>query len=430
MTNQPTQNENLTPEQQEEDVCDLKLFGKKKEPRKVSLAGAVFFALLLSVGTFLCAYVTMTAQTAAELREMDEVYAKYAKMEALLGFIDDNYIREYDDRVLWDNVYSAMFDSIGDPYSTYMTAEEYAAYVADRSGNYVGIGISVVFDKATGGAYIHRVTTDSPAAKAGLLPGDIVTAIEDTKLTSETYSEALDLVKGEEGTAVKLTVLRDGESLQIQAVRGKMKTENVFYEKLEGSVAYIQILSFSEDVTTSQFESALKQAAAEGCTSYVFDLRNNPGGSLDVICKCLDLLLPEGDIVHIVSADGKSESRKSDKERFLDAPMAVLCNGNTASAAELFTADLRDYGLATIVGETTFGKGTMQSISPLSDGSAVKITHRYYNPASNVSYDGIGIKPHEGCEVILTEEELDNFYKMTHAEDRQLQKALDVLLGK
>ncbi len=430
MTNQPTQNENLTPEQQEEDVCDLKLFGKKKEPRKVSLAGAVFFALLLSVGTFLCAYVTMTAQTAAKLREMDEVYAKYAKMEALLGFIDDNYIREYDDRLLWDNVYSAMFDSIGDPYSTYMTAEEYAAYVADRSGNYVGIGISVVFDKATGGAYVHRVTTDSPAAKAGLLPGDIVTAIEDTKLTSETYTEALDLVKGEEGTSVKLTVLRDGESLQIQAIRGKMKTENVFYEKLEGSVAYIQILSFSEDVTTSQFESALKQAAAEGCTSYVFDLRNNPGGSLDVICKCLDLLLPEGDIVHIVSADGKSESRKSDKERFPDAPMAVLCNGNTASAAELFTADLRDYGLATIVGETTFGKGTMQSISPLSDGSAVKITHRYYNPASNVSYDGIGIKPHEGCEVILTEEELDNFYKMTHAEDRQLQKALDILLGK
>ena len=424
------ENETFTPEQPEEDVRDLKLLGKHKEPRKVSLAGAVFFALLLSVGTFLCAYVTMSAQANAKLREMDLVYAKYAKMEALLTFIEENYIREYDKDQLWDDMYSAMFDSIGDPYSTYMTAEEYAAYVADRSGNYVGIGISVVYDKATGGAYIHRVTADSPAAKAGLQPGDIVTAVGKLTLSFDTYNQALNLVRGEEGTAVKLTVLRNGESLQVEVIRGKMKTENVFYEKLEGNVAYVEILSFSEDITVSQFEAALKQAAEEGCTSYVFDLRNNPGGSLDVICKCLDLLLPEGDIVHIVSADGKSESRKSDKEHFLDAPMTVLCNGNTASAAELFTADLRDYGLATIVGETTFGKGTMQSITPLTDGSALKITHRYYNPASNVSYDGVGIKPHEGCEVILTEEELDNFYKMTHEEDRQLQKALDVLLGK
>ena len=174
----------------------------------------------------------------------------------------------------------------------------------------------------------------------------------------------------------------------------------------------------------------MTHAAEEGCTSYVFDLRNNPGGNLDVICKCLDLLLPEGDIVHIISANGTTESKKSDGEHFLDAPMAVLCNGSTASAAELFTADLRDFGLATIVGEKTYGKGTMQSISPLSDGSAVKITHRYYNPSSNVSYDGVGIKPHEGCEVILTDEERDNFYKLTHEEDRQLQKALEVLLGK
>ncbi|MBE6578763.1 MAG: S41 family peptidase [Ruminococcaceae bacterium] len=430
MTNQPIQNENLIPEQPEEDVRAAPLFGKRKEPRKVSLAGAVFFALLLSVGTFLCAYVTMSAQTAAKLREMDGTYAKYAKMEALLKFIEENYIRDYDDALLWENVYGAMFDSIGDPYSTYMTAEEYAQYASDRTGNYVGIGISVAYDQATGGAFVHRVTTDSPAAKAGLQPGDVVTAVEDLVLTEETYSQGLDLVRGEEGTSVKLTILRDGESLQVDVVRGKMKTENVFYEKLEGNVAYIEIISFSEVVTYDQFASALGKAKEDGCTSYVFDLRNNPGGSLDVICKCLDLLLPEGDIVHIVSADGKSESKKSDGEHFLDAPMTVLCNGNTASAAELFTADLRDYGLATIVGETTFGKGTMQFISPLNDGSAVKITYRYYNPASNVSYEGIGIKPDEGCEVVLTEEELNNFYKMTHEEDRQLQKALEVLLGK
>ena len=416
-------------EQVEVDIRDEKLLFTNKQPKKVSLAGAVFFALLLAVGVFIGAYVTVTSQVNAKLREMDQVYAKYAKMETLLNYIDENYIREYDNALLWEAVYAAMFESIGDPYSQYMTAEEYTAYVESHSGNYVGIGISVIYDPETEGAFVHRVVTDSPAQKAGILPGDIVTAIEQTLLTEDTYSEALNLVAGEEGTSVKLTILRDGETLQIEAVRGKMKTENVFYKKLEGDVAYIEILSFSEAITYEQFASALEQAKADGCKAYIFDVRDNPGGSLDVICKCLDLLLPEGDIIHIVSADGKSESQKSDGERFLDAPMAVLCNGNTASAAELFTADLRDYGIATIVGEKTFGKGTMQSIVPMKDGSAIKITHRYYNPASNVSYDGIGIKPTEGYEVILTEEERLKLYRLPLSEDKQLQKALEALLG-
>ena len=157
-------------------------------------------------------------------------------------------------------------------------------------------------------------------------------------------------------------------------------------------------------------------------------MRNNPGGNLDVICKCLDLLLPKGITVNIVDADGNVTTRESDAEHYLDAPMAVLCNGNTASAAELFTADLRDYGLATLVGVTTFGKGTVQTITPLADGSAVKMTTRYYNPMSNVSYDGIGIVP--DITVELTEEQSKRFYLLTLEEDPQMQAAIKALQGK
>ena len=400
----------------------------QKEPKKLSLAAAVFLSLLLCVAVFLSTYTVMMTRMDASLNALDAKYAKYAKLDDLLARIENNYVRDYDESALWESMYGALFDAVDDPYTTYMTAEEFAAYTADRSGSYVGIGISVTYGEEPAGAHIIRVTPGSPAEKAGLLAGDVITAIEQTEVNAQTYSGAIDLVLGEEGTAVGLTVLRGEQTLQISAVRGKVQTVNVYYEKLEDGIAYIEILSFSETITYDQFKGALEQAKADGCTSYLFDMRNNPGGNLDVICKCLDLLLPKGITVNIVDADGNVTTRESDAEHYLDAPMAVLCNGNTASAAELFTADLRDYGLATLVGVTTFGKGTVQTITPLADGSAVKMTTRYYNPMSNVSYDGIGIVP--DITVELTEEQSKRFYLLTHEEDPQMQAAIKALQGK
>lgn len=415
--------------EKEPDITEFSLTGtkKKKPPKRISLAAAIFLAIFVAIAAILGTFVVISVQNASRLREIDEIYGKYSKMEALLNHLDANYVRDYDEEAVWESMYGAMFDAIGDPYSTYMTKEEYAAYTADRSGNYVGIGVNVVYTAEINECYVYRVTKDSPAQKAGILPGDVITAVEDIGITPETYQQAIDAVAGEEGTDVRLTILRDGQTMTISVTRGKLDTINVFYEKLPENIAYISILSFSEAITYDQFATALEQAKADGVKGYIFDVRNNPGGSLDVICKCLDLLLPEGVIVNIVSADGTTTTKDSDAEHFLDAPMVVLCNESTASAAELFTADLRDFGLAVIVGETTFGKGTMQTISPLADGSAVKLTNRYYNPSSNVSYDGIGIKPSEGYEVILTEEEKKQFYKMTREEDRQFQAALRAL---
>ena len=418
-----------TPQTEEPDITDFSLSTVRegKPPRKISMTAAIILAVFVAIAAFMLAFVVVSVQTASQLREMDAVYGKYSKMEDLLNHLDANYVRDYDMDAVWEGMYGAIFDSIGDPYSTYMTKEEYAAYKADRSGNYVGIGVNVVYTAEINECYVYRVSKGSPAEKAGILPGDLILAVEDIEITLETYQAAIDAVAGEEETSVNLTLKRDEQIIKIIVTRNKLETINVLYEKLPGNIAYITIISFAEAVTYDQFAQALEQAKEDKVEGYIFDVRNNPGGSLDVICKCLDLLLPEGIIVNIVAPDGTTTTKNSDAEHFLNAPMVVLCNESTASAAELFTADLRDFGMAVIVGETTFGKGTMQTISPLADGSAVKLTNRYYNPSGNVSYDGIGIKPDEGYEIILTEEEKKQFYKMTREEDRQFQAALRAL---
>lgn len=396
-----------------------------KHPRKVSLSVAIFLALLLSVAVFISTFTVMYMQSRAAVNQQKAALAKYSKLDALLAYAEQNYVREFDETAAWNGIYTGLFAAIGDPYTTYLTQEDYQAYLADHSGQFVGIGVNVVFDPTTGSIYIYRVLADSPAERAGLQAGDRIVAVGDLLVNASTYTDAVNAVVGEENTVVSLTIRREDKTLTRSITRAAVRSQNVLYEQLENHIAYITILSFSDNSVCEQFEAALKQAQTDGCTSYLFDLRNNPGGNLDVICKTLDLLLPEGPIVHIVSADGKTETRQSDAEHSLQAPMVVLCNGNTASAAELFTADLRDYGLATLVGDTTYGKGTMQTITRLSDGSAVKLTTRYYNPASNQSYDGVGIVP--DIPISLSADEQSRFYMLTHEEDRQLQAAIACL---
>ncbi len=401
-----------------------------KPIKRVSLAGAVFFALLLAVGVFLATFTAMSVRLDAAVNAeknafSGDEYSKLGKLDQLLSYVREKYVRGADEETLWDGIYAGLLDAVGDPYSEYMTAEEFAAYTAERSGNYVGIGVHVTFDQSQNAIAIYRIAPDSPAERAGLQKGDLIVAVEDVTVSAATYNEAVGLVAGEEGTDVSLTVRRGEEMLAVSVTRSRVESGNVLYEKI-GDTAYLTILSFSESNVTEQFQTALTAAKQDGCTSYLFDLRNNPGGNLDVVCAALDELLPANQtILHMIDAQGNDKTRETENDTFLDAPMAVLCNGNTASAAELFTADLQDYGLATVVGETTYGKGTMQTITSLPDGSAVKLTSNFYNPASNVSYDGIGVHP--DVEVKLTEEQSARFYLLSHEEDPQLQAALKAL---
>ena len=198
----------------------------------------------------------------------------------------------------------------------------------------------------------------------------------------------------------------------------------MLYERIDGNIAYIRILSFADETVSEEFSDVIERAQNDGCNKFVFDVRNNAGGYLEEICDVLDILLPEGPIINIVDKNKNTKTHNSDKE-CIKGKFAVLCDGNTASAAELFTAALRDYNLAEIVGTKTFGKGTMQTTRMLKDGSAIKISTAYYNPPSNISYDGIGIKP--DFEIGYPEEWEGKLYQMPLSEDAQLQKALEIL---
>ncbi len=350
---------------------------------------------------------------------------KYSKLSLLIDKLEQNYVNDYNEDTIWENIYKTLALSIGDNYSQYFTAEEYNTILSDDSGNFVGIGVHATFDVDENGIYIFGVMPNSPAEKVGMRTGDVIVSVEGVEATATNYYTMLDLVRGEEGTEVSVKVLRGEEMIDLKITRAAVASENVIYEKLDNGIAYIRILSFSDETLTTQFTSAISRAQQDNCGKFVFDLRNNAGGFLEEICKTLDILLPKGPIINIVDKAGNTATRDSDDNCIKAEKMVVLCNESTASAAELFTAALRDYELAEIVGVKTFGKGTMQTTYTLEDGSAIKMSTAFYNPPSNESYDGVGITP--DYEVKLDEKWDSRFYKMPKEEDTQLQKAIEIV---
>lgn len=371
----------------------------------------------------------ITAENADLINAVDGSSSEHTKLAALIKMIEQKYVNDVDKETFWNNLYRTLGLAVGDRYGDYYNAEDYEAITSENDGDFVGIGIRVSYDVDTDGIYVTGVMKDSPAQKGGMQVGDVIVKVEDTAVSYDSYNEVIGLVKGEAGTDVALTVLRGEEELSLTFTRAAVASENVIYENLGNGVAYINIITFSDTTLTNQFVDKLSQAQADGCDKFIFDVRNNQGGYLDTVVKVLDIVLPEGAIIHIEEKgqDGKPVRRtqNSDANCIKAEKMAVLCNQATASAAELFTAALRDYKLADIVGKTTFGKGTMQSHFPLNDGSVIKITTAYYYPPCGDNYDGVGITP--DYEVELKEEWQNRVHRMPKEEDTQLQKAIELV---
>lgn len=401
----------------------------------------IILALIVAAGTFVATSSALSVKHKAELNQerlegakyndyvnlitaMGEDSGKYEKLSQMVAMIEGYYIRDYDEDALWENLYKSLTETLGDDYSYYLTADDYNALIDSGSGNFVGIGVHAVRDSETYGIYIYGVFPDSPAEKAGIQKGDIVMAANGINAEKDNYYDLLDTIKGEAGSELELSLKRGEELINVTVKREAVDSENVIYEKLDGNIAYMRIISFADETMAEEFSAKVNKAQKDGCDKFVFDVRNNSGGYLEAICDTLDLLLPEGPIINIVDKKGSISTQSSDAD-CIDGEFTVLCNGSTASAAELFTAALRDYELATIIGETTFGKGTMQTTRVLPDGSGLKLSTAYYNPPKNVSYDGIGIKP--DYEIKLKEEWTDKFYQMPKEEDLQLLKAIEVL---
>ena len=346
------------------------------------------------------------------------------KIEYLEKMIDQEYLGEVDNAEMAEGIYAGLVYGLGDVYSRYYTADEYAQETASTDGAYAGIGVSIQKNK-NGGVQIAECYEGGPGAEAGLQTGDVITAINDTDVTDMELSDVVSLIRENKDKTIVLTVFRENEekSREISVDVTDVELPSVFGEMLDKKTGYIQITQFT-GVTLQQYKDMFAELKDKGMERLVIDLRDNPGGLLTSVCDILREILPEGLIVYTEDKYGNREEENCDGKHQLDMPLAVLVNENSASSSEIFAGAVQDHEVGTIVGTTTYGKGVVQELRQLSDGSAVKLTvSNYYTPNGN-SINKVGIKP--DVEVKLASELL-NKDEITHEEDNQLQKALNVI---
>lgn len=347
-----------------------------------------------------------------------------AKMKVIENVIDTYFYKEEVDKdAMVDGIFKGMVESLGDPYSEYYSKEELESLYQDSLGVYYGVGAYVSLDTTTGLAKVSGIIADSPAEEADLRAEDIIYKVDDVDVTGMTLQETVSLIKGDENTTVKLTLIRDGKEIEKEVTRRKVESPTVKFEMLDDGMAYIQITEF-DTVTVDQFTEAMAMARGNDMKGLILDLRSNPGGNLSSVVSIAKQMLPKGLIVYTEDRDGNREEYSCDGSKELDVPMVVLVNGNSASASEILAGAIKDYGIGTLVGTTTFGKGIVQRPIELSDGSAVKLTISSYYTPNGINIHGIGIEPDVECEF-----DSERYYS-DEAYDNQLEKAKEVLLQK
>lgn len=333
------------------------------------------------------------------------------------------YLSEVTDEQLETGIYRGMIAALDDPYSEYYTEEELMDLMEQAEGIYYGVGAYVSLDAETQLPKISGIIEGAPAAEVDLRPDDLVYKVDGVETYGLTLTEATALIKGPEGTKVTLTIIREGETdyLDITVERRKVESPTVNYEMFDGNIAYIQITEF-DDVTVSQFEEALAEAEASGMESLILDLRANPGGNMSAVVDISRMLLPKGLIVYTEDKSGDRDEYYCDGKNEIQVPMVVLIDGNSASASEILAGAIQDYGVGTLVGTTTFGKGIVQQIISMKDGSAMKITISGYFTPNGRNIHGVGIEPDVECPF-----DAEAYYDEVNPYDNQLEKAKELL---
>ena len=423
---------------------------------KGALVGALLTAFAgliivgMSLGIFLIGRTAIDGpQQAAESNQAEnqngslDVNRITKKITTLQQIIDKYYLFDEDTTQVEDWIYKGMMFGLNDPYTTYYTAEEYQKLNEDTEGEYHGIGVMISQNRGTGLITVIKVFKDTPAAEAGMRPGDILYKVGDMEVTGMDMDILVkDYIKGKDGSEVELTVFRqdEGEYVDLKMERRNVTVQTVEYQMIEDSVGYIAVSQF-DVVTADQFKAAVNDLEKQGMKKLVVDLRNNPGGVLGTVVDMLDYILPddltiEGDkdlvrtnpeatlLVYMADKNGKGEQEYASDGHSLDIPMAVLVNGESASASEVFTGAMKDYGRATIVGTKTFGKGIVQNLIPLDNGTAIKMTTAHYYTPSGFDLHGKGIEPDVEVEL---KEELRNQITVDVKEDNQIEAALKAL---
>ena len=341
--------------------------------------------------------------------------------------IDKYYLGEVNEEELKEGAIRGYIEGLGDPYTEYISKEEMEEYMQNTLGNYVGIGIYMTTNTQNGHIVVLSTMKGSPAESAGLKPGDEIISVNDEDCTTKNSTEVSNKIKGEEGTTVKLGILRDGQTLNFEIKRENIKVNPVEGKVLSYNIGYIKFTSFDE-TTAEDFKKTYEELAKQKIKSLIIDLRNNGGGLVDQAVDIADYFLEKDKVViYEVDKNGKEEAEISENDPIINMPVVILTNGNTASASEILAGSLKDYGKATIVGTTTYGKGVIQQILTFKDGSGLKITTEEYQTPNHNKINKIGIEPDEVVELPDT---VENKLDVPEEQDTQLQKAIEILKNK
>ena len=392
---------------------------KKKIVLTAAISAVVTAAIMSAAGCYAVIYKTSAVD-------------KFEKKISMINrYLEQGYIYDYDEEKMMESAVSGYVAGLDEKYTNYYTPEQFESYNESLQDSYVGIGIVIArndYDQIE----VVAPFEGSSAYEAGVKPGDILTKVDGVEYGGDKMEEAVAKIKsGKEGTTVDVTFVRNGEELNMTIERRRVSSESVKSEMLQNNIGYMRISAFNtsdegnDEDTYAEFLENYESLKSQGMNKMIIDLRDNPGGSLDVVCNIADRILPEGLITYIEYKDGTRDEYKSDKEQ-IDMPMVVLINENSASASEVLTGALKDYKKATVIGKKSYGKGVVQSVIPFRDGSGMSMTiARYYSP-NGVCIHGTGIEP--DIEVDIPEEFADYYASaLDKKDDTQLQKAIEVL---
>jgi len=346
-----------------------------------------------------------------DLNEID------AMLEEIKSQVDASYLNEVDPQAVADGVYSGFVDALGDKYAHYYSVSEVQSLQDKNSGSFVGIGVVVSQDPETMNIYVLYVYTNSPANEAGMQIGDVICGVNGTDVLGMELNDVVSMIRGESGTEVTVKVLRGEQEVEMTMARRAIVVDTVQYGMLEDGVGYIQLVQF-ESVTAEQTENAINALKEQGMKKLILDLRDNPGGLLDSVVEVAGMFIDSDVVLYQEDKNGQRQYFYADAGTIFEGPIVVLVNGNSASAAEVLTASLQDYGLATILGTTNFGKGIVQTLYPLSDGAVLKFTTAHYYTPNGRDIHGVGIEP----DVVLEYQE-----DAEGGTDNQLEAALNLI---
>ncbi len=401
-----------------------------EEKKRFKIYKVVMLVILVAFITFLLTTIGMyqyftksgsgqkIISTSSEYQDIASELSKYKRL------IDKYFLGDVDEEKLKEGAIKGYIEGLDDQYTEYISKDDMKDYLEDATGNFVGIGIYMTKDTDANKIMVLSPIKGSPAEKAGILPGDYIVAVDDVTYTADDMSVAANKIKGEVGSSVKIEILRNSETKTFEITRENIKVNPVEGKVLENNIGYIEFSSF-DDGTADDFKAKYEELEKQGIKSLVIDLRNNGGGIVSEALQIADYILEKDDVIlYEVDKNNKEEIKKSENNPIINMPIVLLTNGNTASSSEILAGALKDHEKAKIVGTKTYGKGVIQQLLTLPDGSGLKITSEEYLTPNKTKINKIGIEPDEKVELPDT---VKNVLTVEQKDDTQLQKAIEIL---